>query len=155
MRIGFRAARIRSSVRHVRKYLNKNFSRSFRERYGWKRLASRGGRPPRVQTARHLMSRDDETNFERQAQSANERGKTCCVVIASRYASFHEGCCSPVDTACHCLNHPLERKETRENSCCVIYRVIFPNPSSAFLAFFPSNDFELSFTLRTSFRDRG
>lgn len=72
MRIGFRAARVRSGVRHVRKYLNKNFSRSFRERYGWKRLASRGGRPPRVQTARHLMSRDDETNFERRAQSERE-----------------------------------------------------------------------------------
>lgn len=113
-----------SDVRRVHKYLNKNFS---------KNTGNVLRREPASTANCTPFNRNDETNFE----SSKERRKAsvCCIIVC-RYASICEGCVPltmVVDTPCHCLNHPLGRKETRENSCYTrvtlvlyIYRVTPP-----------------------------
>lgn len=123
---------VSSDVRPVHKYLNKNFSKVGSVLY----------REPSSPANCTPFNRNDETNFE----SSKERRKAsvCCIIVC-RYASICEGCVPltmVVDTPCHCLNHPLGRKETRENSCytrvtLVLYIYISSYPSSVFLAFPP------------------
>lgn len=136
---------VSSDVRPVHKYLNKNFSKVGSVLY----------REPSSPANCTPFNRNDETNFE----SSKERRKAsvCCIIVC-RYASICEGCVPltmAVDTPCHCLNHPLGRKETRENSCytrvTLVLYIYIELPLQRLSRLPSSNDFELAFALRPSF----